>query len=56
MAGELILNLVQQYHVDLLPVDSEHSAIFQCLVGEEMNEVDKILLTCSGGPFRTFHA
>ena len=54
VAGELILNLVQQYHVDLLPVDSEHSAIFQCLVGEEMNEVDKILLTCSGGPFRTF--
>ena len=54
VAGELILNLVQQYHVDLLPVDSEHSAIFQCLVGEEMNEVDKILLTCSGGPFRKF--
>ena len=54
VAGELILNLVQQYHVDLLPVDSEHSAIFQCLVGEEMNEVDKILLTCSGGPFRNF--
>lgn len=54
VAGELILNLVQQYHVDLLPVDSEHSAIFQSLVGEDMNEVDKILLTCSGGPFRTF--
>lgn len=54
VAGELILNLVEQYHVDLLPVDSEHSAIFQCLVGEEMNEVDKILLTCSGGPFRNF--
>ncbi len=54
VAGELILNLVQQYHVDLLPVDSEHSAIFQCLVGEEMNEADKILLTCSGGPFRNY--
>lgn len=54
VAGELILDLVSKYHVDLLPVDSEHSAIFQCLVGEEMNEVDKILLTCSGGPFRNF--
>lgn len=54
VAGELILSLVQQYHVDLLPVDSEHSAIFQSLVGEDMNEVDKILLTCSGGPFRLF--
>ena len=52
VAGELILNLIQQYRVDLLPVDSEHSAIFQCLVGEDMNEIDKILLTCSGGPFR----
>ena len=54
VAGELILDLVSKYHVDLLPVDSEHSAIFQCLVGEEMNEGDKILLTCSGGPFRNF--
>lgn len=54
VAGELILDIVSKYHVDLLPVDSEHSAIFQCLVGEEMNEVDKILLTCSGGPFRNF--
>ena len=54
VAGELILDLVRKYHVDLLPVDSEHSAIFQCLVGEDMNEVDKILLTCSGGPFRNF--
>jgi 1-deoxy-D-xylulose-5-phosphate reductoisomerase len=54
VAGELILNLVRQYHVDLLPVDSEHSAIFQSLVGEEINEVDKILLTCSGGPFRLY--
>nr|MBP7472440.1 1-deoxy-D-xylulose-5-phosphate reductoisomerase [Prevotella sp.] len=54
VAGELILNLVRQYHVDLLPVDSEHSAIFQSLVGEDQNEIDKILLTCSGGPFRLF--
>ena len=54
VAGELILSLVEQHHVALLPVDSEHSAIFQCLVGEDMNEVDKILLTCSGGPFRNF--
>lgn len=54
VAGELMLNLVSQYHVDLLPVDSEHSAIFQSLVGEDMNDVDKILLTCSGGPFRLF--
>lgn len=54
VAGELILNLVAQYHVSLLPVDSEHSAIFQCLVGEDRNEVDKILLTCSGGPFRLY--
>lgn len=54
VAGELMLKQVSQYHVDLLPVDSEHSAIFQSLVGEDMNEVDKILLTCSGGPFRLF--
>lgn len=54
VAGELILNLVQRHHTDLLPVDSEHSAIFQCLVGEEQNAVDKLLLTCSGGPFRWF--
>lgn len=54
VAGELMLKLVSLYHVDLLPVDSEHSAIFQSLVGEDMNEVDKILLTCSGGPFRLF--
>lgn len=54
VAGELILRLVQQYHVGLLPVDSEHSAIFQSLVGEDGNEVEKILLTCSGGPFRLY--
>lgn len=54
VAGELILCLVEQHHAPLLPVDSEHSAIFQCLVGEDMNKVDKILLTCSGGPFRNY--
>lgn len=54
VAGELMLKLARQYHVDILPVDSEHSAIFQSLVGEDMNEVEKILLTCSGGPFREF--
>ena len=52
VAGELICQLAQQYHVPILPVDSEHSAIFQSLVGEDDNEVEKILLTCSGGPFR----
>ena len=52
VAGELICGLAQQYHAPILPVDSEHSAIFQSLVGEDDNEIDKILLTCSGGPFR----
>ena len=54
VAGELICNLAQEYHVPILPVDSEHSAIFQSLVGEGNNEVEKILLTCSGGPFRNY--
>ena len=54
VAGELILQLAQQYHTPILPVDSEHSAIFQSLVGEDNNEIEKILLTCSGGPFRIF--
>lgn len=54
VAGELILQLAQEHHAPILPVDSEHSAIFQCLVGEERNEIDKILLTCSGGPFRKY--
>lgn len=54
VAGELICKLAQQYHAPILPVDSEHSAIFQSLVGEGDNEVEKILLTASGGPFRTF--
>ena len=52
VAGELITSLVRHYGVRLLPVDSEHSAIFQCLVGEEQNPIEKIILTASGGPFR----
>jgi 1-deoxy-D-xylulose-5-phosphate reductoisomerase len=52
VAGELITKLVQEHGVKLLPVDSEHSAIFQCLVGEESNPVEKVILTASGGPFR----
>ncbi len=52
VAGELITSLIKQHHVRLLPVDSEHSAIFQCLVGEAQNPIEKIILTASGGPFR----
>ena len=52
VAGELITQLATQYHVPILPVDSEHSAIFQSIVGEGDNAISKILLTCSGGPFR----
>ena len=51
-AGHIIMPLAKQCHVDILPVDSEHSAIFQCLNGESHGAVDKILLTASGGPFR----
>ena len=54
VAGEIICRLAQRYKVDILPVDSEHSAIFQSLVGEDMASVEKLLLTASGGPFRTF--
>lgn len=53
VAGEIIMPLAERYKVDLLPVDSEHSAIFQCLVGELPNKVEKLILTASGGPFRT---
>ena len=51
-AGHLIVPLAREHQVRLLPVDSEHSAIFQCLNGEHGNKIDKILLTASGGPFR----
>ena len=54
VAGELICQLAVEHHAPILPVDSEHSAIFQSLVGEDANEIEKILLTASGGPFRTF--
>ena len=52
VAGELIQSLAAQHHTPILPVDSEHSAIFQSLVGEDHNPIEKILLTASGGPFR----
>jgi 1-deoxy-D-xylulose-5-phosphate reductoisomerase len=52
VAGELITTLAKQHNVKILPVDSEHSAIFQCLVGEQDNNIEKIILTASGGPFR----
>lgn len=52
VAGELVTELAQKHKVDILPVDSEHSAIFQCLVGEFHNPIEKIILTASGGPFR----
>ncbi len=54
VAGELIQQLATEYHAPILPVDSEHSAIFQSLVGEDQNPIEKILLTASGGPFRNF--
>src|SRR5690606_8502645 len=52
VAGELINSLLKQYNTTLTPIDSEHSAIFQCLAGEEPEFVSKIILTASGGPFR----
>ena len=54
VAGEIICRLAQRHKVNILPVDSEHSAIFQSLVGEDLASVEKLLLTASGGPFRTF--
>lgn len=54
VAGELIMKLAEDNHCPILPVDSEHSAIFQSLVGDHDNEIEKILLTASGGPFRSF--
>lgn len=54
VAGELINDLAQQFGTPILPVDSEHSAIFQCLAGEVGNNIEKVILTASGGPFRTF--
>ena len=54
VAGEMINALAMEYKTPILPVDSEHSAIFQCLAGEMHNKVEKLILTASGGPFRTF--
>ncbi len=54
VAGELITELAIKNKVSILPVDSEHSAVFQCLVGENPDNIEKIILTASGGPFRTF--
>jgi len=52
VAGELVMKMAKEHNVKILPVDSEHSAIFQCLAGEEAQSVEKIILTASGGPFR----
>ena len=52
VAGELVTNLALRNRVDIVPIDSEHSAIFQCLVGENENSVEKLILTASGGAFR----
>jgi len=54
VAGELVNELAQQYGTPILPVDSEHSAVFQCLAGEIGNPIEKVILTASGGPFRTY--
>ncbi len=53
VAGEIITKLAKEYNSEILPVDSEHSAIFQCLVGEQEKEIEKLILTASGGPFFT---
>ena len=55
-AGELVTAAAKQKSVNIYPVDSEHSAIFQCLVGEFHNKIEKIYLTASGGPFRGWNA
>lgn len=54
VAGDLINKMVSEYHTAILPVDSEHSAVFQCLAGECGNKVEKVILTASGGPFRHY--
>jgi 1-deoxy-D-xylulose-5-phosphate reductoisomerase len=51
-AGAVVMPLIKKHHIELTPIDSEHSAIFQCLKGENVKEVSKIIITCSGGPFR----
>ncbi|MEL6191590.1 MAG: 1-deoxy-D-xylulose-5-phosphate reductoisomerase [Bacteroidota bacterium] len=54
VAGSIITDLALKHGVDIIPVDSEHSALFQCMVGEEQKEIEKIYLTASGGPFRGY--
>jgi 1-deoxy-D-xylulose-5-phosphate reductoisomerase len=54
VAGELVTRLILENHVSLIPVDSEHSAIFQCLAGENPDDIEKVILTASGGPFRNY--
>ena len=54
VAGELVMNEAKKYGIKILPVDSEHSAIFQCLQGNDLKSVDKIIITASGGPFRGY--
>ncbi len=54
VAGEIVIALAAKHKVAILPVDSEHSALFQCMVGEQQNPLEKIYLTASGGPFRGF--
>ncbi len=56
MAGALVMEAVRKHGVELRPIDSEHSALWQCLRGEESSEVEKLILTSSGGPFRTYSA
>ncbi len=54
VAGKMIIDLARKHGVRILPVDSEHSAVFQCLAGEGFNKIEKIILTASGGPFRNY--
>jgi 1-deoxy-D-xylulose-5-phosphate reductoisomerase len=51
VAGEVVNHFCKEYRAEIIPIDSEHSAIYQCLVGENINEVEKLILTASGGPF-----
>ena len=55
VGGELVTNLCKKHNAEIIPVDSEHSAIYQCLVGEDKNEVEKLIITASGGPFLNKH-
>lgn len=52
VAGEIVMRMAKEYNVSILPVDSEHCALFQCLQGEDSRKVEKLILTASGGPFR----